>query len=692
MGRRGFDSVPQFVRNGPVVPDQLVQDLEDDRVVIFCGAGISMGAGLPDYRGLVEHCFTELGQPAPSARHKDWDWPDRLLGFLESRATPARVREIVAARLSVPPRDLDMHRAILALARLRRSEGMRLITTNFDHLFERAADDLQLGRDYHAGPILPIPRNDRTASWRSLVYLHGRLGAAPNSDLVLTSADFGRAYLTDAWAARFVAKLFADFTVLFIGYSLNDPVLRYMTDAFAAEDAEARVIRERGPAYIFTPYQGRSLPDRQPFADRKLEPIFYNQERHHRLLKSTLVAWAEARSDYLANTAALIRRIAPFRPDAIDPTDTANLLWAVAGRLDDDGHGARVFARVGVPDGGHVDTPPPIEWLDAWEARDRDATAVHQRSVEAARLADRPSPPAPTPLVEQLFPVVEDHRNTVLTPVGRNLIPWLVRHLADEGLVDRAIARLREGRRLHPQLRQAVRARLNQGAALPDGLHRFWRILSSEGHWTFAHRMEASARVASAALASDFDPAWLKLEIQAALRPVLELDQSLTRRIRVAEEAEEEAFGERFRGVAESEVTLADQDNLEALIAVVEGRPDPDAFWATLIPDLTNALASVLDIYAATDQANLATDPSSFQRPSIVPHPQNRNHERWTLLFDLLWRAWVFVDGQGADTSRHYVSRWRATPYLAFRRLSLAAMARSDHFTNEERLEFLAND
>lgn len=685
--------MPQFVRHGPVVPDSLVQDLEDDRVVIFCGAGISVGAGLPDYRGLVEHCFAELGQVPPGPRHKDWDWPDRLLGFLESRVSPTRVRETVFERLSRPVRDVDMHRAILALARLRRSNGMRLITTNFDHLFEQAEPGLQLGQDYHAGPILPIPRNDRTASWRSLVYLHGRLGVPPNTDLVLTSADFGRAYLTEAWAARFVARLFADFTVLFIGYSLNDPVLRYMTDAFAAEDAEARVVRARGPAYIFTAYQGRTVPSRQPFTDRKLEPIFYNQARRHRLLKDTLEAWAEARADYLANTTALIRRIAPFRPDRIAPTDTDNLLWAVAGRAGDDGHGARTFARVGEPDPGQatLDVPPPIEWFDAFEARDRASLEAHQRQLEAAREADRPAPASPVLHIDPLFPAVEDHRNTVLPSVSHNLIPWLVRHLRSEGFVDRVIAKLRANRRLHPQLRQAVRRHLADDPTLPDGLQRFWRIVSSEGEWTFAHAMEHPGRVATAAIATGAEPAWLRLEIQSALRPVLDLDVSLIRRVRTGED-DPEPFGERFRGVAEGEVKLADEDHLTGLIEIVDRRPEPERFWADLVPDLTHALTAVLDVYAAVDQATLATDPSLYQRPSVVPHDQNRNHDRWTSLFDLLWRGWAYLDEHEPDLGRHYVRRWRTIPYLAFRRLSVAAMAHSDHFSDAERLELLAHD
>lgn len=684
--------MPQFVRNGPVVPDSLVQDLEDDRVVVFCGAGISVGAGLPTYRGLVEHCFAELGQAPPSQRHRDWDWPDRLLGFLESRTSPARVREVVAARLSQPPQTLDMHEAILALAQLRHANGIRLITTNFDLYFEQAARSFQLGRDFHAGPILPIPRNDRGSSWRSLVYLHGRLNGGPNSDLVLTSADFGRAYLTDAWAARFVARLFADFTVLFIGYSLADPVLRYMTDAFAAEDAEARFARDRGPAYIFTPYNAGQPQNRQAFLDRRLEPIFYHDERHHRLLKATLIAWAEARSDYLINTAAMIQRIARFRPDAIGPTDTANLLWAVFGRTDPLGHGARTFAECGQAVGaGDLDQPPPIEWLDAFETREREASDTYRAAMVAAREADRPGPPAPTLHVDRLFPSADEHRNTALTAEARNLIPWLLRHLGTEGLVERVIQKTRQGRRLHPQLRHAVRDRLGAAnPALPEGVARFWRLLGSEGVWTFRHEGEQPARVAAGAMAGDPDPAWLKLEIQSALRPVLTFDQSLARRFNESD-PDRADYGQRFRDVADADVTLADEAHLDGLIAAVERLADPDTFWADLIDELTGALALVLDVFAATDQANLSNDPSAMQRPSIVPHAQNHAHDPWTRLFDLLWRGWQVIDARDAGLSRQHVARWRRIPYLAFRRLSLAAMAHSAHFEDAERLELLSD-
>src|SRR5262245_54909255 len=98
--------MPRFVRNGPFVPDRLVQELEDDRVVIFCGAGISMGAGLPDFRGLVEYCYVELSKPLPPNKSEEWVWLDRMLGGLESQFGAEAVRAKVVDRLKKTAPDL----------------------------------------------------------------------------------------------------------------------------------------------------------------------------------------------------------------------------------------------------------------------------------------------------------------------------------------------------------------------------------------------------------------------------------------------------------------------------------------------------------------------------------------------------------------------------------------------------------
>jgi len=40
----------QFVADGPDIPDEIFQDLEDEKLILFCGAGLSMASNLPSFR------------------------------------------------------------------------------------------------------------------------------------------------------------------------------------------------------------------------------------------------------------------------------------------------------------------------------------------------------------------------------------------------------------------------------------------------------------------------------------------------------------------------------------------------------------------------------------------------------------------------------------------------------------------
>ncbi len=47
----------QFIKNGPDIPERLLQAHEDGKVVFFCGAGISFPAKLPGFAGLVKNLY-----------------------------------------------------------------------------------------------------------------------------------------------------------------------------------------------------------------------------------------------------------------------------------------------------------------------------------------------------------------------------------------------------------------------------------------------------------------------------------------------------------------------------------------------------------------------------------------------------------------------------------------------------------
>ena len=254
--------MPELVSNGPRIPVSVMNEADSGDVVFFCRAGVSMdrNSKLPSFAELVKHIYAKnsMVPDAVEAEALDRDEPnenrrrpffDKALGLLErpNRLGPQALRRTVIERLSKPPSgELSVHKALIKLGRTER--GVRLITTNFDNRFVEAVPDIPL---VDAAPKLPVPKRH---SWLSLVHLHGRIVEGDNgSNLVLTAADFGRAYLTERWAARFVGELVRSFTVLFVGYSVNDPVMAYLVDALAAERHKGARIAK---AYAFADHDG----------------------------------------------------------------------------------------------------------------------------------------------------------------------------------------------------------------------------------------------------------------------------------------------------------------------------------------------------------------------------------------------------------------------------------------------------
>ena len=232
----------QFVRNGPDVPERLLQAHEDGRVVFFCGAGISYPAGLPGFSDLVKKLYDKFGGTPDAEQKREIRAKhfDRAITLLENKVVGGReaVRTALANILTpnlTASGATTTHEALLTLGR-NRNGRIRLVTTNFDRLFEEVICKKKCNIKRSQAPSLPVPKKSR---WNSLVYLHGMLSAEPSAheldDLVVSSGDFGLAYLTEGWAARFVSELFHNYTICFVGYSLDDPVLRYMTDALAAD-------------------------------------------------------------------------------------------------------------------------------------------------------------------------------------------------------------------------------------------------------------------------------------------------------------------------------------------------------------------------------------------------------------------------------------------------------------------------
>ncbi|HBC85926.1 MAG TPA: hypothetical protein DCZ94_03125 [Lentisphaeria bacterium] len=223
-------------------PAEVINALEDGDIVFFCGAGISIGEGLPSFKGLVKNVFIECHESMNKEEETSFkdNLYDRTLGLLENRMNEGSSEINYAVRNAViniigkeHKGDLAVHEAILKLAK-DTNDNFRIVTTNFDNYFEKIPNAKI--NQVHEAPFLPVPKPHK---WKWPVYLHGRINKENDphgANLIFTSADFGNAYLVERWASRFVSELFKEFKViLFVGYGVDDPIMRYLVDAIAAE-------------------------------------------------------------------------------------------------------------------------------------------------------------------------------------------------------------------------------------------------------------------------------------------------------------------------------------------------------------------------------------------------------------------------------------------------------------------------
>lgn len=206
--------------------DRILDALKERKLVVFAGAGVSMGppSNLDSFWRLTEKIANGTGlQPELPL--------DRFLGSLQHRGVSVHERavQLLSPEGSAPT---ELHRNLIRL--FGAVDRIKLVTTNFDLHFESAAREA-FGTlpDIYRAPALPLGYD-----FNGIVHVHGALPHAPS--IVLTDSDFGKAYLTEGWARRFLLDVFRSYTVLFVGYSHDDVVMNYLARALPSGGSAGR--------------------------------------------------------------------------------------------------------------------------------------------------------------------------------------------------------------------------------------------------------------------------------------------------------------------------------------------------------------------------------------------------------------------------------------------------------------------
>lgn len=629
----------KFIKNAPDIPLELLQAQEDGKLVFFCGAGISYPAGLPLFKGLVDGVYEELAtDPTPQEKQAIEQWRyDTALELLErryhanNRADKYAVKRAITNRLTFKPdANFDTHKALLQLAKTKNNQ-YRLVTTNVDDGFIQANPESIKFSD--TAPKLPIPKPNK---WHSIVYLHGLINkdTDPNyENLIFTSGDFGTAYLTERWASRFVSELFRHFTVLFIGYSIDDPVMRYMTDAIAAD-------RRRGYHDFKEPYvlAGTKISN---FESAKLDwqakgviPILYDDRNKHTYLHKTLKAWASYCQDDLKSIERDIKTYALKPP--IEPYEHDYGVQKVVAHLKNDEYAAKVFSQLNAP----------IAWLPVLEKEGLLSKIENPKNRQ-----------------------ITHHINTdIITPhqITRHLWWWLIDyHLESKELVAWAI----EKQVLHPLFIAFLEGALFRKPPAEPFLT-FWRIWVLNLN-SYTSRQDSFHQIHNIEKCRD---GLNLLSLLNLLKPKIKFSKPFV-------------FGDEEPACpykAEVKISVGDWEFHHIIKYVNE-------MTGLLLP-VTNLLKQAMEFWQLLGQADEKHDKSHWGLPSISPHHQNHRYDNWLLLIELCRDLWQATYQSNSALALAVIEIWKTIPFPVFKRLVFHAYTISDIASPTDKLNYLLTD
>lgn len=228
--------------NQPAV-GRAVRDLAAARrLTVIAGAGSSMEIGLPSWEDLV------LGLLDDAVHAQGWE--DDREGFHSAARqngllTTAEIvgsllgdgmSAAIKARLygANDPATLKPGPLARAVAGLQQDFGpaMRLGTTNYDDLLERALSERAPSQRWWAGVRSSVGPKPGGRGAVAVTHLHGLLTDVARGRIVLSEQDYQRMQLRHTWQEKWAVEALSQSTCLFVGASMTDAnLIRYLYGA-----------------------------------------------------------------------------------------------------------------------------------------------------------------------------------------------------------------------------------------------------------------------------------------------------------------------------------------------------------------------------------------------------------------------------------------------------------------------------
>lgn len=212
----GVHRWPELDQSARRQADTLAKRASAGQLVLFMGAGVSVGAGLPTWgeflRLLAEHPLQQMVMDVKQLARLSYGDQARIIerGFGGREQMGAAIGHILRRR------HYSLTHAMLAALPV-----LEAVTTNYDTLFEQASDAI-------GQPTAVLPYESVGADRRWLLKMHGCVRSP--ADIVLTREDYLRYAERRSALGGIVQALLITKHMLFVGFSLDDDNFHRIAD------------------------------------------------------------------------------------------------------------------------------------------------------------------------------------------------------------------------------------------------------------------------------------------------------------------------------------------------------------------------------------------------------------------------------------------------------------------------------
>lgn len=230
---------------------------ENNKLVIFVGAGVSANSGVPTWNQLIKELGKDLG---------DFDLDNSLDLYMKipqyyfnergEKEYYEKLRDIFFQKRYKPN---PIHKEIFKL------KPNQIITTNYDTLLEESAiDESQFFHTVKQDLDLPYDNFNKT-----IIKMHGDF---ENSNIVLKEDDYLNYSSNFTLIESYIKSLIATNTVLFIGYSVNDSnfnlVFQWVKNILNSHFQ---------PAYLIESSKQYSRMEHEYYKNRGINILYYDE-------------------------------------------------------------------------------------------------------------------------------------------------------------------------------------------------------------------------------------------------------------------------------------------------------------------------------------------------------------------------------------------------------------------------------